>query len=97
MNRHPDDKPKLIKNEQEFIDYVNEEMTVYFYSYVGDKDPQPSTYKKYNPWIEHPLEYPCLVFSRVEDVDFTPGWDFHTEFIYLEDARELYVAKFLGE
>lgn len=45
--------------------------------------------------IDYPLEYPCLGFVHVDGWDYGP--DVEGEYVYIEDARELYVTKFLGE
>lgn len=93
MDRHPDDKPKLIKDEQDFIRYVDEEMRPWpWYPREGTNR---STYLTFKRWIEHPLEYPCMVFSYVSEMDFTPGFDFETHYIYMEDARDLIIASVL--
>ncbi len=98
LDRHPDDKPILIKNKEEWIEHIGSHILVW--RYLGDDRPKPSNkekFEQYKGWIEDPEEYPCMVYTTTEDVDFRPGIDIINYFFYLEDARELYTAKFLGE
>jgi hypothetical protein len=92
-NRHPDDAPILISNHGEFKKFIDSEMNGgYFPRNPYEKLMNPlidKPYEKFKNWIEHPLVYPCMVFLKVEDVDFRPGYDFITYYFYPEDAKKL--------
>ena len=83
MNRHPDDTPILLKNEQEWTEFWKKLDEI-----------EDITHCMTDP----PLDYPCFVYYRTDYSDWN-GYenDLYCYFFYIEDARELYAAKFLGE
>ncbi len=95
MDRHPDDVPTLIRNKEEFKEYVGQAILDGTYYYGKEKDNPDELYEYFKGWIDHPLDYPCMMYIGIEEMDPRPGWDFILHFFYIEDARELYAAKFL--
>jgi hypothetical protein len=94
VDRHPDDKPVLIRNREEYIEYVGSNIGFYL---RYRRPPAKEMFERYEKWLEEPQEYPCMLYFESMDTDYGPcGQDFYYYWFYPEDARELLAAKFMG-